>query len=205
LLIGGNLHVGGGSGVMIRWEEYRKFGYILTAYHVIDSYYERGTSVPVSWQFPNSSPVTEMGIVFEVDQANDIAIVRITTRHEVFDVMSSKEYDKLKKFRMLISCGYPFSAHNGIIISYGFIKNISYNGKMLLHSCTDWYGFSGGPIIDLATCQLVGIEVTFGPMRHSSSSIAVPAPTINTFLRSIDWDGDPVIYPVGHIPKLPNR
>lgn len=194
-LLNGTLNVGGGSGSMIKWDNEKKIGYILTAYHVVAGNWAVHTTIPVSWHFQWEEFGTihsVEGIILAVDEDNDLALVIINEKHEIFEIVSDSEYAQLERGRPLFSAGYPVGSINGLLIGPGYVYDIAFDDdnnpltlSVLYHGCTGYYGFSGGPVIDVLTKKQIGVEVRFGPNFHSSSSLAAPAPTINAFLRRV--------------------
>lgn len=192
-LLNGSLNVGGGDGSMIKWDEEKKIGYILTVYHVVAANYAAGTQIDVSWRYwwePFGTMHITSGTIIAVDPDNDLALVTVNEKHEIFEVMSDEEYTKLKRGHPLMSSGYPLANINALMLGPGIVHDPAFDDDsnpltrpVLYHGCVGWYGFSGAGVIDILTKKLVGAESRFGPNFHSSSSIAIPAPTINAFLK----------------------
>jgi S1-C subfamily serine protease len=194
--------VNGASGSMIYWDEEEKTGYILTAYHVIEHDLDHGHVTEIRWRrWPDADIHYYEAEVHDFDEDNDLILLTVKFKHDViFEVMATEEYNKLKPGRVIMSAGYPFNI-NSIFIGVGPLRDPHYEvegcpdneechlnylkgRQMLYHGATGWNGHSGGPIIDVETRKLIGIETDFGPGHHSTSSLGVGADVINEFLKN---------------------
>jgi len=135
-LLEGELCVEGASGCMVYWNEAKSYGYILTAYHVIDDIYNKDVNgkVRITWRKPDSSQDnSEFGIIWMVDIDNDLALIKSNVRHKLFRVMSDDIYQTIvdsfenasannKPLRLVMSAGYPiYNRVDALLISIGYV------------------------------------------------------------------------------------
>lgn len=189
----GMVSVNGSAGIMIGWNEKLKLGYVLTCRHVTHGHKKATIEVPQSY----GEPYKEVGDVLYVDDKSDLAIVTMTKKMLVFDIMSDKEFQSRVKPGMAVwAAGQPTEDVEGQMLTYGHVvdPNRSFQCPFcpdhetvtgISHDATMWYGFSGGPLIDASTGKVIGINFKLGPSLRSLDGMAIPAPAINTFLKKI--------------------
>ena len=181
-LLAVSVHIGGGTGEPI----YVSNGdtYFLTAKHVVGESFIHDVTI-----YKNESFQKTKGTVVALSPEFDLAIVRVSGIFDCFDIMSDEDYSKLRQCEIVLAAGWPRA--QPAIISVGLIRNTFYKEPArpeiwLYHSASGWFGFSGGPVIHLATGLLVGTIVEIrghnGEM-DSSRMIAVPAPQIRKFVK----------------------
>ena len=197
----GELHravpmVDGASGFMVRWYEAGKHGYILTAYHVVEDRFHDKKPVLIEYLDSDLEHKQAEGTIVHWDKAKDLALVRTNVRFPVLPIMSDRPYRSVNKFREVLAVGYPKEGNvHSQFITDGYIVNPKVEDKCpgcgkqhggLTHDASIWYGFSGGPALDVDTKKVIGVNIRFAPAKVSTSSFAASAsaPEINAFLES---------------------
>ena len=122
-LIEGTLMVNGAAGVMVYWDKEEKTGYILTAYHVIEHNLVHGAPTNIRWRhWPDRAVHHYTAEIHDFDEDNDLALLTVGFEYSVLQVMSTKEYNKLKPKRLIMSAGYPFNI-NSIFVGVGPLRD----------------------------------------------------------------------------------
>lgn len=189
--IDNTINVNDSTGIMVGWDEKLSLGYILTCAHVVKGFEE----VPVITIDHDATPHIEFGKVLHADYARDLAIVTVKKKMPLFTVMSDSDFKRHVKPGMVVwASGYPTDDPAGQMLSVGYVIMTDYSIKCpycpeheevrgIKHNATIWYGNSGGPLIDPSTGQVIGLNYKLVGVLKSDAGIAIPAPTVNAFLK----------------------
>src|SRR3990167_6689635 len=185
LLVVAAVKINGGTGVPFHEQEGAT--YFLTAQHVVGM-------EPVNYFafYDADEHVFREGIGFTIvsDVSLDLAVVACPMDgFELVSLLSDDAY--LSDFTvgdLVMAAGWPGA--KPAITSVGSVRSPLYfegaRGPFLFHSASGWFGFSGGPVVDVRTGALVGITIEIRGavgVWDSSQMIAVPIPIVRKFLR----------------------
>lgn len=178
------------TGIMVKWDDKAKIGYILTCAHVVHKHKD----VPISILDEEGEKYEELCPVVATDTKHDLALLTTKRKIPVFKIMSDADYKRRIKPGMVVwAAGHPTDDIEGQMLSVGQIisRDFSYvcnfcpeheKVEGILHNATIWYGCSGGPLIDPNTDQVVGLNFKLAPTLRSRYGLAIPAPVVNAFL-----------------------
>lgn len=189
------LEVNGSTGIMIKWDDSTKTGYVLTCAHVVERHIYGPISIIRMVDSSTGQLSHENGEVWYYDQDKDLAIVAVKTKYPLFTIIDDVDYKEWVKPGLVVwSAGNPTGDTGGQMLTVGHVidPTHSYNCPHcedhekisgILHDATTWYGFSGGPLIEPQTNRVIGLNFRLGPHHKSDTGMAVPAPVINQFLK----------------------
>lgn len=186
--------VDGASGFMVKWDDTKKEGYILTAYHVVEDRFHDKKPVIIEYLGENLEHKQGEGEIVYWDKAKDLALIKTNTKFPILSIMSDKAYERIDQFNEVIAVGFPKEGNiHSQFRTDGYVVNPKHSQLCssckvvhggLTHDAGIWYGFSGGPAVDVDSRKVVGVNIRFGPSSVNVASLALStkAPEINKFL-----------------------
>lgn len=171
---------GWGTGFCVAFID--KTAYFLTASHVVHD----GKAKKISIQYMDGELYFEEDCkLITCDKDRDFALLSAKLKRYIWPIMGDAEYTTLKAGDLLMACGIGDEATPGLV-TIGVIDNISvkiFEGpeydRWLRHSASIWYGFSGGPVVDVRSGKVVGMNLRLsnGAPGHYDSSKALSQPS----------------------------
>ena len=170
-----NLHTATGFAFL----EQGDYTYFMSAAHVVK---ERKHLIIAYYR--NRIRQVVLGEVVFKDKDMDVAVVKVLTGGRdfpIFDLMSKKDFEKLPKAKrnkkekkweggaLVMIAGYPGNKTPLITIGrlidrkaaieYLDPEIIDIGEGIEIHTATSWFGFSGGPVIDVKSGKAVGVQI----------------------------------------------
>lgn len=172
---------GGGTGFAV--SKIGDYTYIVTCEHVIVGY----PVVTVRLR-DGDKMISAPAIVVYADKAMDLALLKTSQAFPLFPLMSSADYGRLETGDLVLAGGFPGSVVPPCLVTIGSIRetDFSEDPSWLHHSCSGWFGFSGGPVVSGATGEIVGVTARiFGDENGANSALmlAVPVYYVHRFLE----------------------